>query len=148
MDYDNIELLLEKYFDGNTTITEESVLKKYFLSSHVTVDLNKYKSIFEHYKNERDIVYKHQFVVKSKKSHTVWFAAAAIILLAGLCFVYYNSNNQANLEQGLGSYQSPEIALKQTQKALQMLSSNVNIGIGSIAYINEYQTAKNKIFVE
>ena len=58
------------------------------------------------------------------------------------------NNNSANPEVDLGTFKTPEIAFLETQKALQMLSSNVNVGINSVAYIDEFQNTKNKIFVE
>jgi hypothetical protein len=46
----------------------------------------------------------------------------------------------------LGTYDNPEEALAATQKALAMLSNNVNVGIESVQYIQEYEQSKNKIF--
>jgi hypothetical protein len=44
------------------------------------------------------------------------------------------------------NYKSPEAAFNATQKALYMLSENVNVGIESIEYINEFQNSKELIF--
>ena len=148
MDYKNIELLLEKYLNGETTINEEKKLTNYFLSENVATHLIEYQPMFSYYNQQKNLVYSQKIKLKSKQK-AVWFSmAAAVTLLFGLGYFYYNNNNQANPEVGLGNCQSPEIAFEQTQKALQMLSSNVNVGINSVAYINEYQNTKNKIFVE
>ena len=46
----------------------------------------------------------------------------------------------------LGTYDDPEVAYKETQKALAKISESVNKGIGSMSYINEYEQSKNRIF--
>ena len=37
-------------------------------------------------------------------------------------------------------------AMKDTQKAFQLLSKNMNKGTAAIAYLDEYQSTTNKIF--
>lgn len=46
----------------------------------------------------------------------------------------------------LGTYDDPEVAYRETQKALALISKSVNKGIGSMSYLNEYEQSKNKIF--
>ncbi len=148
MEFNNIESLLEKYFDGETSIAQEKQLTNYFSSDNVAQHLQQYKPMFKYFNEEKQITFKQEIVLKSNKK-IVWFSmAASVILLAGIGTFYIMNNKQANPEEGLGTYESPEIAFAETQKALQMLSSNVNVGINSVAYINEYQNTKNKIFIE
>ena len=40
----------------------------------------------------------------------------------------------------------PEVAFRETQKALAMISEHVNKGIVSMKYLNEYEQSKNRIF--
>ena len=61
------------------------------------------------------------------------------------CFTYFNYNTAP--KEDLGSFDSPEEAFIATQKALAMLSENVNVGVKSVQYINEYEVAKAKVFV-
>ena len=46
MESDKINALLEKYFEGETTIAEENELKKYFSSAVVAPHLQQYHSLF------------------------------------------------------------------------------------------------------
>ncbi|MFY8065226.1 MAG: hypothetical protein ACOVNM_01920 [Flavobacterium sp.] len=46
MALDRIEILLEKYFEAETSIAEEKELKDYFASSDVAPHLEHYKPIF------------------------------------------------------------------------------------------------------
>jgi hypothetical protein len=49
-------------------------------------------------------------------------------------------------QEALGTYDDPKIALKETQKALRILSQNINLGYKSVQYIDEYEITKNKLF--
>ena len=44
---DRINQLIEKYFQGKTTLQEENELKNYFLSGNVSLEHEKYRSMFE-----------------------------------------------------------------------------------------------------
>jgi hypothetical protein len=148
MEYNQIESLLEKYFDGETSIEQEKQLTNYFSSDNVAQHLQQYQLMFKYFEKEKQTTFKQKIVLKSNKK-IVWLSmAASVILLAGIGAFYLINNKQANSEVGLGTYESPEIAFAETQKALQLLSSNVNVGINSVAYIGEYQNTKNKIFIE
>ncbi len=148
MEPNKIAVLLEKYFDGTTTIDQEKQLKNYFCSEGVAQHLQQYKYIFQYFENEKQVVFDKKIQIKSQ-TKIVWFSmVATVILLFGLAAFYLINHNSASPEKSFGSFQNPEIAFEETQKALQMISNNVNVGINSVAYINEYQNTKNKIFVE
>ncbi len=148
MDYSEIKNLLEKYFDGLTSLNEEIALKKYFSNNNIHNDFKKFESVFNFYETESKLINNKDFIFKIKSKNKIWLQlAASLLLIAGLStFIYFNNFKTEN--EGLGTYQNPEIAFKETQKALKMLSENVNLGVASVAYINEYQKTKNKIFIE
>jgi hypothetical protein len=60
-------------------------------------------------------------------------------------YVYHNYDDATN-SQNLGTYDDPEEAFRATQKALSLLSSNVNVGIESVQYIQVYQTTKTRFY--
>jgi len=62
----------------------------------------------------------------------------------GIGFFGYYKNPTA--KEDLGTYENPEVAFKATQKALTLLSNNVNVGVKSVQYIEEYENSKNFIF--
>ena len=148
MEQNNIKILIDKYFDGNTTISEENQLKIYFSNENVAVDLKQYQPIFQYFVTQEKVFFEPNITLKSN-TKPVWYLsiAASVVLLIGLG-TYFKMNNNTESNNDLGSYNSPEVAFKETQKALQMLSSNVNIGVNSVAYFNEYQETKNIIFVD
>ena len=71
-------------------------------------------------------------------------AASVVVLLGVGTYVYMNDNSSK--EETLGTYDDPEVAFRQTQKALAMLSAHVNTGIEGVQYLKEYEVAKDKVF--
>ena len=47
MDYKYIEQLLERYWEGETTLQEEAILRAFFSQEDVPASLMKYKSLFD-----------------------------------------------------------------------------------------------------
>lgn len=78
-----------------------------------------------------------------------WFAiAASLILLLGIGTYVYWSYSNYDQNSDLGTYDDPEVAFRETQKALSILSNHLNIGIVSVQYIQEYDNSKYLIFKE
>ncbi|KAB1156291.1 hypothetical protein [Flavobacterium luteum] len=146
MEFSKIETLLEKYFQGDTSIAEENELKKYFSSPNVLPHLEQYKSLFGYFTQAKQQEFNHLIPLKSKKQNLNWLSiAASVVVMLGIgMYVYLNTNTSQN--QDLGTYDNPEIAFKETQKALALLSNHVNVGIESVHYVEEYQNSKNLIF--
>jgi flagellar motility protein MotE (MotC chaperone) len=149
MEYNNIEQLLEKYFEGQTSIVEEKELTNYFSSTNVAQHLEQYKPIFEYYSQTKQQKFTQEIPLKTKKRKVMWLSiAASVVVLLGVGTFYSLNNQQSEIEQGLGTFKSPEIAFQETQKALQMLSQNVNVGIESVSYIKEFEVTKNRVFIK
>lgn len=147
MELHKIEQLLEKYFDGQTSIAEEKELRTYFSSDHVAPPLEQYKPMFGYFTVAKEQQFEQDVPLRSKKRKVVaWLSvAASVVVLVGVgTFAYFNQPQS----QDLGTYDSPEEAFRETQKALAMLSENVNTGVESVQYIQEFETAKDKIFVD
>lgn len=146
MELDNINHLLEKYFEGETSLAEEAQLQDYFASADVAPELEHYRPLFGYFAGSRDIVPEREIILPGKKKGMNWIpAAASVILLLGAgTFAYFNYGSEK--PQDLGTYDDPELAYQQTQKALEMLSHHVNSGVKGIEYINTYEQSKNVIF--
>jgi hypothetical protein len=147
MELDKVERILEKYFEGETTSAEEKELKDYFASTNVAQHLEHYKPMFGYFSQAKQEQYKAVIPLQTKKRKIAsWTSiAAAVIVLLGLgTFTFMNYN--ATKSQDLGTYDDPEVAFRETQKALGLISKHVNTGIESVGYINEYEQSKNKIF--
>lgn len=145
MELDKIEILLEKYFEGETTIAEENELKKYFSSSDVAQHLEHYRGMFGYFTAAKEQRFEQVIPLKTKTQKKVaWLSiAASVVVLLGL-FTFYNQNMSQN--QDLGTYDDPEKAFQETQKALNLLSKNVNVGVEGMQYVQEYQQSTELIF--
>jgi hypothetical protein len=160
MELDKIENILEKYFQGETTIAEENELKEYFSSSNVAQHLEQYKPMFGYFsqvKQQKSAQVLESLAgtaktipLQTKKRNVAWLSvAASAVVLLGIGTFYYVSQKTTTAvvaQSELGTYDDPEEALAATQKALALLSNNVNVGIESVQYIQEYEQSKNKIF--
>jgi len=145
MELNRIETILEKYFQGETSVLEEKELKNYFSSSNVAQHLEQYKPLFGYFSEASEQEFKQTIPLQSKKRNVKWLSiAASVIVLLGIStFTYLYQPQKTN---DLGTYESPEAAFEATQKALSLLSKNVNVGIESVSYINEFQNSKELIF--
>ena len=145
MELDKIENLLDKYFDGETSIAEENQLKEYFSSGEVAQHLEQYVPMFCYFTHSQQEKSVRQIPLQSKKRNVAWLSvAASVVVMFGIAtFAYFNQQQQ----QDLGTYDDPEIALRETQKALTLLSGNVNKGIESVQYVREFEEAKDKTLI-
>jgi hypothetical protein len=147
MESNKIEIQLEKYFRGETSIAEENELRDYFSSSNVLPHLEQYKPVFGYLSLAKEQKIEQIIWVRPKKRNLKWLSiAASVVVLLGVgTFGYFNYSTMSQ-SQDLGTYDDPEIAFRETQKALSMLSTHINTGIGSLEYIQEYENSKNLIF--
>ena len=148
MEFNKIEILIEKYFQGETSIVEEKELRSYFSSQNVAPHLEQYKAMFGYFTQAKKQEFVKEISQITKKRNVMWLSVAAsvVVLLGVATFYMINTNEPVNHQNELGTYESPEIAFKETQKALALLSLNVNVGIESVMYVQEYETAKKRVF--
>ncbi|WP_166921905.1 hypothetical protein [Flavobacterium poyangense] len=150
MELNKIEYILDKYFQGETTIAEENELKDYFSSPNVAQHLEQYQPMFGYFSQVKEQKSTQEIPLQTKKRNVMWLSiAASAVILLGIGTYFYVSDQNATpvvAQSELGTYDDPEEALAATQKALALLSNNVNVGIESVQYIKEYEQSKNKIF--
>lgn len=143
MESKQVEILLEKYFEGKTTLQEERELKYYFSSGEVMPIFEPYKKIFCGFAEQKKVKFIKNQSFKPKNRSKKWIGlAASFTLLLGVAWFYFNQNKKENL----GTFSSPEEVYLETQKALQMVSNELNKGKESVAYLQEYEQTKKTIF--
>jgi len=149
MEFSKIEALLEKYFEGETSIAEENELKDYFSSANVAEHLEQYRPLFGYFTEAKEQKFTNNLPLVSKKRKVAWLSiAASIIVMLSIGTYSYFEVNTVNENRELGTYDDPEEALEATQKALAMLSDNVNVGVEGVQYLQVYEVTKDKVFVE
>ncbi|MEN8186135.1 MAG: hypothetical protein ABFR05_03280 [Bacteroidota bacterium] len=138
MELDRIEKLLEKYFAAETNLQEENILKEYFSKEDVPVHLEKYKPIFNYFTNSNLDVNKKTITFPKKYYWSKWLSIAAMVIFTVSIFTIYQNDLQEKEEA--------RIAFEQTQKALDLISFNLNKGNDAIAQLETFEKTQNKIF--
>ena len=139
----NIGNLLEKYFEATTTVAEEEELKLYFAKNEVAAHLEQYRPLFGYFSNAKKERYTKQVpLTPRKKRNYKWISVAAVAVLT--FGIYFGTNGyQAYQEQKQAEY-----AYHETKKALNLLAENFGKGTEKVAYLKEFEVAKNKIYNE
>lgn len=145
MEFNSMDKLIEKYFSGETSIAEEKELKNYFSQPDVAPHLEQYRAMFGYFGQAKDEQFTKTVPLKPRKrSYVAWISvAASVALLFGL-ITYLNPKQQE--QQDLGTFDNPETAYMETQKALEMVSENVNLGVKGMGYMKEYEKTTKTIF--
>lgn len=149
MALDRIENLINKYFEGETSIAEENELKVYFSSSDVAQHLEQYQAVFGYFSQAKNQHFEATIPLKAKKRTIVaWLSiAATVVVMFGIgTFMYFNTTEKPTTLSEYGTYNDPKVALAETQKALTLVSEKISVGMGSVSYIKEYERSKNRIF--
>lgn len=141
MELDRIEKLLEKYFEATATVAEEETLRDYFRNEkeNIPVHLKQYAPVFLYFSAAKEERFTKQLPLRSPRGYLRWASIAAVaVLVFGM---YFGSSYQKQQEQ-----EKAEYAYQQTKKALSLLASNLERGTEKMVYLNEFETAKEKIF--
>ena len=142
MESRQIEGLLEKYFDADTSQQEEQRLKQYFASGNVAPHLVEYAPMFNYFSSAQKETFTGKINYKPKKKSRLYSfiaVAASIMILKGVI------SHQSTVEADYGTYEDPELAMQKTKEALQMVSGLMNEGTDDLGYLQEFNNAKQKI---
>ncbi|WP_177733133.1 hypothetical protein [Flavobacterium inviolabile] len=146
MEFNSINKLVEKYFSGETSIAEEKQLKDYFSQPDVAPHLEQYRAMFGYFTQAKQEQFTKTVPLQPRKrNYVAWISvAASVALLFGL-FTFLNQHPQTH-EHDLGTFEDPEVAYRETQKALELVSENVNVGVKGMSYMKEYEKTTKTIF--
>jgi hypothetical protein len=146
MELDNIEKLLEKYFEATTTVAEEETLRTYFSQESVATHLEQYAPMFRHFSKAKEERFTKQLELGpttsvTRKNLYRWLSVAAVaVLMIGMYFGKgYQDQQQLEQEQA-------EYAYQETKRAFNLLAINLDRGTNKLAYLNEFEQAKQKIY--
>ena len=133
MELAKIENLLEKYFEAETTIQEEAVLKEYFAQDKVAAHLTEHKELFSFFSDSSLETSNRTIALDDKKKKIIslkWLSIAAmLVFFVGIYSVY--QQNESEKEEA-------RLAYIETQKALDLISSSLNKGTGAIAQLDNF----------
>lgn len=137
MESGKIEKLLEKYFEAETTLEEEKLLRNYFISEDVASHLEHYKTLFSAFStsNKEEFVVQFELKPQNQLNYKWLGTAAAILVLVGL----YLGNSYREQKQA-------EYAYRHTLMALDLIARNLDRGTVKVARMHTFEETKQKIY--
>ncbi len=136
MELDRIEKLLEKYLEASTSVAEEKELRTYFSQESVPTHLEQYAPIFQYFSLAKEERFTKQVPLKTRRDYFKWASVAAVAVL--MFGIYFGNEYQKQKEA--------EYAYNETKKALSLLADNFSRGTEKVAYLNEFENTKQKIY--
>lgn len=139
MDLIEVEKLLVKYENAETTLREEAILRTYFLSKKVPAHLKEYEHIFSYFKaskNETSTVKKGFMTIT--KNYSWMSIAASVLLLLGIYVGNIKFREYQEKNEALNT-------LEAVTKGLKLVSTNLNKGNQSFKKLFVYEDTLNKV---
>jgi hypothetical protein len=160
MNIKEIEELLKKYYEGETSLEEEKALRDFFVSDDVPLELSVDKSQFLYFAeasgeeiNDQDLeenvfAEKPEIPVVTLHSGRNRFfyisgIAATVLLLIGLVFTF--KEDVINKPKGNTSSTNPELVFTQARDILALVSVNLNKGMDKVQYLGKLDQAMQKM---
>ncbi|WP_296312135.1 hypothetical protein [Winogradskyella sp. UBA3174] len=156
----NIEKLLEKYDNAETSLKEEAELRAYFESENVDAHLEHYRPMFQYFSQSQKEQYTKDVPLNTNKTRLYqWISVAAVaVLMVGFFIPNWGSEIKT-----LAEYTPEEQKMYlETKHALAMLSNtfnegassfgtlslaseNFNIGLEKASHITEFSEITNRL---
>ena len=136
MELKNIESLLEKYEEGQTTLQEEAQLKHYFTTETVAPHLEVYRSLFTYFVLDKQLSIKDLYQRHAATpTRFRWFASAAVVTIMFSAFMTLTSKDEfiklSNEEQ---------FAYNETLKAFDLISNQMHKAAAPLNALNMIST--------
>ena len=151
MEIANIDKLVEKYLNAETTLQEEQILQEYFTSPNVAPHLQEYSMLFGYFKQSKDEAFTKTIQLKPEKpkKNWKWLSVAASVVLLFSVFVgnekYQEHQQRKKFAQVTEALQLLSINLNKGNDALYAVSNNLNKGTDALQYLNTYEKTVNKV---
>jgi hypothetical protein len=160
MNIKEIKELLDKYYEGETTLAEEKILRDYFVSGDVPLELSVHKSQFLYFtqesgdgisgreSEEKTFAEKIEMPVipvhfNRNRFYYITGIAAAVLLLIGLVFTF--NEDVFNRQKGKVPAADREIVFTQARDILALVSVNLNKGMDRMQYLGKLDEAMQKM---
>ena len=152
----HIEELLEKYYNGETSLEEERKLHWYFQTHEIPNHLKPDEEIFRyHYKQTTEEAStdlteklsklideegrKSRFILPVRTIRMISGIAASVLILLALWIGFGRDfMQQRNLGKFADTYDDPQLAYVETKKALLLVSEKLNAGTKELQYFKKY----------
>ena len=157
MKEEDLKVLIEKYYSGESTENEEITLRNYFLNNESPKGMEAEAKIFRSYSTyyelpipavdfedriiaEVDLSRKVTELKQIRRYIPYISAAAGILILIATHFFFVNRSGSED------TYTDPQIAYNETMKILLNVSSRLNNGAQALEPISKFNSASAKSF--
>lgn len=166
MNSKDIKKLIDAFYEGETSVEEEKIIFDYFLNESIEEDMKEEQAFFlslsqsvKPIRVPESLESKLSSLIddlndkeKKKKSkiHNIWIgiastAACVIIILSIGLQLNQNKNEQMAIE-AKDTFNDPNEAYKEVEKALLLVSNNMNKGIDQLSVISNNIDKTSDIF--
>ena len=147
MELANIEKLVAKYENAETTLKEETILRDYFLSDNVAPHLAEYQLMFTYFQASQGETYNKTLEFKTeKKRNYKWLSVAASVVLLFSVYLGYEGIQPETSRPISEMTIEEQFHYEQAREALAMLSGSLNKGTEAVSNLKAYENSVNKIF--
>lgn len=144
-----MKFLLEKYFNGESSIEEEEIILAYFSGEDIDPELLAEKEYFDFLNNEKKLLLAQEDISEkiwetiekreikptinlfqfTKFSKVVLAIAASIVItIVSVTLIKYEFTSKKNQQLFSDTYSDPEIAYQEAKKAMLYISEKLNKG--------------------
>jgi len=163
MELTNIEQLLEKYWNGDTSVEEEQQLQHFFSEEEVPEHLEGVATLFRTFSTDRqfkqlDEAFDEALIRKIEKSEKAfpwrnWLSIAAAIALLIVSALWVKDILPMQAQQPTAeiqlieedTYEDPRLAYEQTREALLLISSMMNKGTQQVEKLEKFHEAQQTV---
>jgi hypothetical protein len=164
MNTSEIETLLDKFYEGNSSLSEEKILREFFQGPDVPAHLEPHQPLFVHYATEmkqgignedfeRELTAKltekpgerPAIRLQPNRNRFLFISgiAAGILLLIGLFFTFQQDVFKNRL--GQAGTTDPAIAYADASEALMLVSGNLNNGLRQVERLQMVDKAMKNV---
>ena len=151
MNFRQIEILLEQYFIGETSLEDEKTLREFFKGEDIPPHLASLKSQFEFFSNEKENDFldksfddkilslideeKGKSVKNTRKQYLYVISgiAASILIIVSIFTKFDKMTNKFE-----DTFDNPEMAYEETKKALYFVSEKLNLGLDPVKNVKKF----------
>lgn len=144
MESNKIERLLERYFEGETTLAEEKLLRSYFTSDEVAPHLEAYIGLFSAFAKAQEDTFEQPVVIPGQGKNTRWLVSAVAIVLIAIGFFIQQQTTKPAVT---GEFQdNPEMAVLKAKQSLLLVSRMINQSTSQLGAVKAFDNAPSPFF--
>ena len=159
MDSKQINELLNRYWNCETSLEEEQQLREYFKSDDIPLEWRETAALFQYFeenkkKSLRDVSFDNQILekvrpvaagrVKKMFYNSMRIAAGLVVVMMSLWFIR-NEVRKSTPQEMVDTYDDPKLAFEETKKALMMISKSFGTAEQQAKKLNLFNEAQEEI---